>query len=202
MITIEKVTQQIQIKKPIKPIERKAAILVPIVTIDSELQLLFQVRSQNLKWQPGDICFPGGHIEPTDLTPEHAAIRESHEELGIPSNDITILGELPKFNATIGMIIYPFVGKIESLKQLNLNKNEVEHIFTVPIEWFRNNNPHKATMLVGHKPDDDFPFALLPNRPKEWQNRSKHTVYFYHYNQYTIWGLTAQIIKHFIDTIG
>ena len=201
MITLEKITDILKTTKHPKQINNKAAVLIPIVKVDNQLHLLFQIRSHKLKWQPGDICFPGGKVEIEDINPEQTAKRETCEELGLSINEITILGQLPKFIATLGMIIYPFVGKIDSIDDLKLNFDEVESIFTVPLEWFKNNQPVHATMQVGHKPDNDFPYNLLPNRSKDWQKRSEHLVYFYHYNNYIIWGLTAQIIKQFINII-
>ena len=201
MITLEKITDILRTTKHAKQINNKAAVLIPIVKVDNQLHLLFQIRSHKLKWQPGDICFPGGKVEIEDINPEQTAKRETCEELGLSINEITILGQLPKFIATLGMIIYPFVGKIDSIDDLKLNFDEVESIFTVPLEWFKNNQPLHATMQVGHKPDNDFPYNLLPNRSKDWQKRSEHLVYFYQYNNYIIWGLTAQIIKQFINTI-
>ena len=201
MITLEKITDILKTTKHPKQINNKAAVLIPIVKVDNQLHLLFQIRSHKLKWQPGDICFPGGKVEIGDINPEQTAKRETCEELGLSINEITILGQLPKFIATLGMIIYPFVGKIDSIDDLKLNFDEVESIFTVPLEWFKNNQPLHATMQVGHKPDNDFPYNLLPNRSKDWQKRSEHLVYFYHYNNYIIWGLTAQIIKQFINII-
>ncbi|MBI0027647.1 hypothetical protein B5S43_10975 [Gilliamella apicola] len=201
MITLEKITDILRTTKHAKQINNKAAVLIPIVKVDNQLHLLFQIRSHKLKWQPGDICFPGGKVEIEDINPEQTAKRETCEELGLSINEITILGQLPKFIATLGMIIYPFVGKIDSIDDLKLNFDEVESIFTVPLEWFKNNQPLHATMQVGHKPDNDFPYNLLPNRSKDWQKRSEHLVYFYHYNNYIIWGLTAQIIKQFINII-
>ena len=201
MITLEKITDILKTTKHPKQINNKAAVLIPIVKVDNQLHLLFQIRSHKLKWQPGDICFPGGKVEIEDINPEQTAKRETCEELGLSINEITILGQLPKFIATLGMIIYPFVGKIDSIDDLKLNFDEVESIFTVPLEWFKNNQPLHATMQVGHKPDNDFPYNLLPNRSKDWQKRSEHLVYFYQYNNYIIWGLTAQIIKQFINTI-
>lgn len=201
MITLEKITDILKTTKHPKQINNKAAVLIPIVKVDNQLHLLFQIRSHKLKWQPGDICFPGGKVEIEDINPEQTAKRETCEELGLSINEITILGQLPKFIATLGMIIYPFVGKIDSIDDLKLNFDEVENIFTVPLEWFKNNQPLHATMQVGHKPDNDFPYNLLPNRSKDWQKRSEHLVYFYHYNNYIIWGLTAQIIKQFINII-
>ncbi|WP_081300224.1 NUDIX hydrolase [Gilliamella sp. Choc5-1] len=202
MITIEKITKQIQKKQIIKCVDNKAAVLLPIVHVDDQLELLFQVRSKKLKWQPGDICFPGGRVELTDINPEHTAKRETAEELGIAFNQITILGQLPKFIATLGMMIYPFVGTINSLDDLQLNHDEVEQIFTVPIKWFIDNQPQCATMFLGQKPADNFPFDVITNRSTNWQKRSEHAVYYYQYQNWVIWGLTAQLLKFFIDTIG
>ncbi|MCX8663859.1 CoA pyrophosphatase [Gilliamella sp. B2840] len=201
MITLEKISDILKTTERPKQIKNKAAVLIPIVKVDNQLHLLFQIRSQKLKWQPGDICFPGGKVEIEDINPEQTAKRETCEELGIPINEITILGQLPKFIASLGMVIYPFIGKIDSIKNLKLNIDEVESVFTVPLDWFKRNQPVHATMQVGHKPDNDFPYNLLPNRSKDWQKRSEHLVYFYQYNNYIIWGLTAQITKQFINTI-
>ncbi|OCG14697.1 NUDIX hydrolase [Gilliamella sp. WF3-4] len=201
MITIENITKQIQKKQATKLVDNKAAVLLPIVEVNHQLHLLFQVRSEKLKWQPGDICFPGGRVELADPNPQYTAKRETVEELGIAYNQITILGQLPKFIATLGMIIYPFVGTISSLNDLQLNHDEVEQIFTVPVEWFIHNRPMSATMFVGHKPADDFPFNIITNRSQNWQKRSEHPVYFYQYRNRVIWGLTAQILMHFIETI-
>ncbi|MWN31614.1 MULTISPECIES: NUDIX hydrolase [unclassified Gilliamella] len=201
MITIERITKQIQKCTTIKRVDNKAAVLLPIVHVDDQLQLLFQVRSKKLKRQPGDICFPGGRVELADINPEYTAKRETVEELGLPLNQIKILGQLPKFIATLGMMIYPFVGTINSLDDLQLNHDEVEQIFTVPIAWFIDNPPQRATMFIGHKPADDFPFDIIVNRSANWQKRSEHSVYFYQYQDWVIWGLTAQLINLFIENI-
>ncbi|MCO6556767.1 MAG: CoA pyrophosphatase [Gilliamella sp.] len=201
MITIENIAKQLQKKENTKFIDNKAAVLLPIIDIDHQLHLLFQIRSRKLKWQPGDICFPGGRVELSDTNPEYTAKRETVEELGIPFKHITILGALPKFIATLGMAIYPFVGTINSLDDLQLNHDEVEQIFTVPIEWFIQNPPQRATMFVGHKPSDDFPFDIIVNRSPKWQKRAEYSVYYYQYHNRVIWGLTAQILKFFIEKI-
>ena len=112
MITIENIAKQLQKKENTKFIDNKAAVLLPIIDIDHQLHLLFQIRSRKLKWQPGDICFPGGRVELSDTNPEYTAKRETVEELGIPFKHIIILGALPKLIATLGMAIYPFVGTI------------------------------------------------------------------------------------------
>lgn len=201
MITITEITQKIQDSKRIEESENKAAILVPIITINNQLELIYQIRSKSLKWQPGDICFPGGHIEQSDLNPQAAARRETHEELGIPLDEITVIGKLPEIKATFGLHIYPFVGQIASLDNMKINTDEVENIFTVPIDWLIQNQPQQASMQVGLKPSADFPFDLVPTRSKDWQKSTEHRLYFYRYKHDVIWGLTAQITKAFIDMI-
>lgn len=201
MITLENITQRIKKRNNSKYTKDKAAVLLPIVNIEGKLALLFQVRSKKLRWQPGDICFPGGRMDDSDLTPEQTAKRETCEELGIPLSEIFILGELPKFIASFGLMIYPFVGQITTLANLKLNTNEVEEVFTVPIEWFINNSPQHSIINLGHKGTDNFPFHLIPNITSEWQKKSDHNILYYSYNNHIIWGLTAQVLNDFINTI-
>ena len=68
----------------------RSSILIPLIQVDEEWHILFEVRSFTMRKQPGDISFPGGRIDSTDETPLEAAIRETHEELGIDPATINI----------------------------------------------------------------------------------------------------------------
>ncbi len=68
---------------------RGAAVLIPIVREKTGAAFLMEVRSQNV-WQPGEICFPGGHIEAGE-TPIGTALRETKEELGIDPASLKLL---------------------------------------------------------------------------------------------------------------
>ncbi|MDG2702973.1 CoA pyrophosphatase, partial [Vibrio parahaemolyticus] len=59
----------------------KAAVLVPLVQVDGEWHVLFEVRSLTMRKQPGDISFPGGKLDGGE-TAQEAALRETYEELG------------------------------------------------------------------------------------------------------------------------
>lgn len=178
----------------------RSAVLIPLVEIHGKWHILFEVRSKKLRQQPGDISFPGGKIDETDLSPLHAAIRETSEELGILEKDIEVLAELSPLVTNPSFVIYPFVGMIE-YEKISFNKHEVEEVFTVPLEWLLNYEPILHNVLVDIKPADDFPFHKIMNGSKyQWRTRSIEE-WFYEYNQYTIWGLTARILKYFLEIL-
>src|SRR5271167_3900735 len=66
---------------PVAPIA--AAVLIPLVERESELTVLLTQRASQLKNHAGQISFPGGRIEPEDLGPRAAALREAQEEIGL-----------------------------------------------------------------------------------------------------------------------
>lgn len=177
-----------------------SAVLVPLVKKDGKLGVLFEVRSAKLKWQPGEICFPGGRIEPWDLTFEATAVRESQEELGVPTEDIQVLGPLNYVVSHIGIILYPFAGHIRDINKLNPNADEVAETFVVPLDYLLNYEPLLANMEVSTRPLPGFPLELLPGEyPRDWKKRTSYPVLFYRYGGYVIWGLTARVLHNFIE---
>lgn len=179
----------------------KSAVLIPLVKIQGEWSILFEVRSLFLKSQPGDICFPGGHIEPHDETPMETAIRETCEELGLEEKHIEVLGPLDKFVPSSEFILYPYIGVIHSLEDLNIEEQEVAEIFTVPLSWLLTHEPETHIVEAEMKPGEDFPYDNIPGgRNYKW--RTRHIVeLFYNYDNHSIWGMTARILQHFLSII-
>lgn len=179
----------------------RSAVMVPLVQVDGEWHVLFEVRSLSMRRQPGDISFPGGRIDPTDATAEAAAIRETHEELGIDPSAIRVLGQMSAFIPTSSFVVYPFVAIIDDHVTYKFNEEEVEEVFTVPISWLLNYDPYVHRVPVQPMPLTDFPYEKIANGNQyQWRTREIEE-WFYDYQQYTIWGLTARILKHFVDTI-
>src|SRR5690625_1025004 len=110
-----------------------AAVLLPLVYEGGELCVLFEVRAHHLNSQPSEICFPGGRIDPTDVSPKAVAIRECSEELGLPKSDIQAIAPLDIVVTPFRGIIFPFVATIKDIQAIKINDNEVDHIFTIPL---------------------------------------------------------------------
>lgn len=90
-MTLEQLEEKLRGREPgLMDASGQYAVLVPLVEREGKLHILYEVRSQDMRRQPGEVCFPGGRIE-GDETPEACAIRETEEELGIPTASITVL---------------------------------------------------------------------------------------------------------------
>lgn len=175
-----------------------SAVIVPLIRQGKAWHVLFEVRASNLNRQPGEICFPGGRIEP-DESPLEAAMRETSEELGIGVESIKPLGSLNYVVATMGVILHPFVAYISEEAALSINHNEVAEVFTIPLDWLIDTEPQEAYMEVATRPMEGFPFHLLPpTYPDDWKRRKSYTVLFYEYKQYVVWGLTARVLNSFV----
>ena len=178
------------------------SVLVPIIEINDELHLLFEVRSETLKTQPREICFPGGRMEP-DETHLACAVRETCEELNLSSDKINVMGPMDFLVLPYNLILYPFLGFIncKDVGSIPFNKDEVAEIFTVPLEYFLENPPLSHPIEIQSRIDPDFPFHLIQQGADYHWKSGKYPVYFYSYENYVIWGITARIIKNLVELI-
>lgn len=179
----------------------RTAVLLPLVRHEQTLSLLFEVRSHEMRGQPGEICFPGGHMDQGDLHPLDTALRETSEELGITRSSIETLGPLDTLVTPFQLIIYPHVGLIRPDTPISPNPREVQEVFFVPLDYLFNTSPVLSHLRVRMKPQADFPFQLLPNGENYQWKEGRYPVYFYQYRHYRIWGLTARILHHFLELI-
>ncbi|WCN38249.1 NUDIX hydrolase [Aneurinibacillus uraniidurans] len=179
----------------------RAAIMIPLVEKDGKWHILFEVRASTLTRQPGEICFPGGKIDPSDKNEQEAAIRETCEELGIQPDDVEVIADLGVLIPPYSSSIYSFVGRIRDEKRLSPNKAEVDEVFYVPLSFFLENEPQVHYIQLAVKPDEDFPFDLIPlGKEYKWRT-TRLPEFFYQYDGKIIWGLTARIVQEFISVI-
>lgn len=177
---------------------RRSAVIIPVIKINEEVQVLFEVRSRKLNSQPGDICFPGGRIDKGE-TPKEAALREISEELGI--SNIEIVNELDTVVRYDGIIIHPFVGIINDVKEININGDEVDHVFFVPLDYLINHKYLEVNSTIKIDRPKDFPYDLIVNKENYKFREAGYRSLFYKYEDYNIWGITAEMLQDFLDNL-
>ena len=153
-----------------------AAVLIPMVAYEDELRVLLTKRTSHLHDHPGQISFPGGRTDPEDLSPEHTALREAEEEVGLPSHQVEVLGCLPHYLTITGYQVTPVVALIEPGCQYQADEFEVAEIFEVPLSFLM--NPHHHEHRMWQSPEGERRFYAMP------------------YENKFIWGATAGMLRN------
>jgi 8-oxo-dGTP pyrophosphatase MutT (NUDIX family) len=112
-----------------------AAVLVPLVDRPEELTVLLTQRAAHLNDHAGQISFPGGRIEASDRDPEHAALREANEEIGLMAEQVAPILRLDDYETRTGFLIYPVVALVTPPLELKLDPFEVADVFEVPLAF-------------------------------------------------------------------
>lgn len=178
---------------------RKSAVMIIIVNEDGVDKLVLEKRALTLAKQPGDICLPGGGIDPGE-TPREAAVRETREELGLTEDEIDVIGPMDFFISPYGQIMYPFVARTK-VTEFFFSPFEVDSVLKVPLDFFIETEPMRYDMDVSPEIGDDFPYDLIQNGRQYKFSKGVSTQYFYKYQGHVIWGFTARVVKSFIDII-
>lgn len=170
------------------------SVLVPLVEKDGEPHLLYEIRSDSLKKQPGEVCFPGGKIE-EDETAEECAVRETTEELNIKAEDIKIIAQLDYMHTYSNFTLYSFLGKIDYnvYKSVSINLSEVKEVFLVPASFLAEAEPIIYTFDVVPDVGDDFPYERINSKTGYNWRKGKSIVPIYEFEGKVIWGLTGRI---------
>ena len=178
---------------------RPCALLVPLVEKNGEWCLLYEVRAQGLSLQPGEVCFPGGRMEPGE-TPVECALRETQEELGISAEKIEILGEMDIAMHSGGFPVHPVLAVLDKdwNSLLKLNDAEVEQVFTIPLPYLRYNAPRKARIERQYRALDPMSQVDLVASDKRAKLETT-TALFWPYEGKLLWGLSARITQWLLD---
>ena len=169
-------------RPPAGRVLRPAGVLIAVRSGPSGADLILTKRSSRLKHHPGQIAFPGGKVEPGDGGPVGAALRESHEEVGLPQDRVTVLGTLPQHETVTGFLVTPVLGIVSGEFTPLPEAGEVEEVFTVPLA-------HVTTL------------ANFRVERRRWQDEWRR-YYAVPYGPYYIWGATARILRGLADRLS
>ena len=177
------------------------SVTIPLIETEEGLSMVFEVRAAGLKTQPGDICFPGGRMEEGE-TALQCALRELKEETGISPSDLRVLGQFDTLHEFSGHTLYTFAVSLapQALQKARLNQEEVAELFTVPLKFFRENTAEIYDIDVVSDVSD-FPYDKTGISPDYKWRKGKNLLPLYRYEDKIIWGITARIVKWFIEQI-
>ncbi len=158
---------------PVHDARKQAAVLMA-VTDGPRPSLILTERPKTMPSHPGQVAFPGGRIDPTDVDALDAALREAEEEVGLPRHLVDVLGEMDMFHTGSGYDITPILGVVPHDPPLVRNEYEVDEIFTAPLDFVLDPANHTRHTV-------------------EWSGAPR-SYYEMYWEGHRIWGVTAGII--------
>ena len=167
---------------PLAPGPVAAAVLIPLFLKNGDYHILFTKRAENMTHHRGEISFPGGVSQPEDTDILQTALRETWEEVGIAPQEVEILGVLDDFLSIHNFLVTPFVGFVAAGHQLRINPDEIDRIVEVPLGYL---------LTPG----------IFQIREWSWQGRTIPLLFVLH-GKDSIWGLTAAMLKQFLEIIS
>jgi len=156
-----------------------AAVLIPLFERNGELHVIFTKRTDDVEHHKGQVSFPGGTMEKTDANSFETALREAEEEIGIKKNVVEVIGAHDDFATPSGFLITPVVAFLSKVPSFSLNTAEVTEVFDVPLSFFLDSRNELVEQRVHDGKIID--------------------IYRYHYGRFEIWGVTAAILRAFVQ---
>ena len=161
---------------------RPAAVLIPLVRHKGGMTVLLTQRASHLKDHAGQISFPGGRFEPSDVGYESTALRETEEEISLSRDRVEVIGRLDTYMTRTGFEVTPVVAFVEPPIRVKPDPREVAAIFEVPLVFLMDRINHKRAS----------------------RNVCGTTRYFYamEYREYYIWGATAGMLVNLSELLS
>jgi 8-oxo-dGTP pyrophosphatase MutT (NUDIX family) len=158
-----------------------AAVILPLFNKNDEPHILFTVRTDKVLHHKGQVSLPGGAWEAEDASLAQTALRETYEEVGIPPEDIEIIGQLDDFPTISDFLVTPFVGIIPYPFKQRINPDEVAELLEVPLSLFLTD-------------------AYFEMKTRKFGDKV-YPIYYYKFNDAVIWGVTGYILNRFIEQV-
>ena len=159
----------------------QAGVLVPLRPSRSGTELIFTRRTDTVLTHKGQISFPGGALEASDASVVEAALRESHEEIGLDPGRVDVLGQLDDVPTVVsGFVITPVVATVDvNPADLRPAPLEVKDLLVVPLSRLLDPAVHRAEERVA--------------------DGMRFTIHYFTIDQDVIWGATGRILDQFLQ---
>ncbi len=184
-ISIETIGLKIKKDIPASTLVYKNLAAVHILILEnSTMDVVLTKRSSFVGNHKLEISLPGGAKERKDADLYQTALRETCEEINICKSSVHYIGCIDPFDTHYGLRIFPFISSIPDYKFMQASPNwEVDEIFTIPLFWFLDKKN-------------------LNTKELQVDQTSKRQVYYFkEYHGQVVWGITAAILKDFVDNI-
>jgi 8-oxo-dGTP pyrophosphatase MutT (NUDIX family) len=162
-------------RRSLPPDPAPAAVLLPLIE-GERLSVLLTQRASGLRTHGGQGSFPGGRIEAHDGTPQAAALREAHEEIGLEARFVSVAGYLPDHVVITGFRITPVVGFVSPGFELSLDQTEVQRTFDVPVDYVFDARNFRRQPRRLMRSGEEVEFCDIP------------------FGEHVIWGATAGML--------
>jgi 8-oxo-dGTP pyrophosphatase MutT (NUDIX family) len=157
-----------------------AGVMLLLYPMDGELHTVFMKRNEYKGAHSGQISFPGGKFDSSDIIFLDTALRETHEEFGIPEADIEVLGKLtPLLIPVSNFLVYPFVGFINNRPHFKIDPLEVSYLIEVELNRLLHPDTKKTEFQIHGNYQGQVPFFEI--------------------DHHKIWGATAMILNEFLE---
>ncbi len=163
---------------------RQAAVLAPFVLVKSEWHLLYTRRSDSLRNHTGQVSFPGGAMDDSDLSPIETALRETYEEIGVSEEALDIIGIMPVMKTNSNFLVTPVLAVMKWPVPLVISEAEVSKVFTIPLTWLA--DPHNWE-------------ERIYNHPSGWYGS---VIFYEEFGGELLWGITASITHRILELIN
>jgi 8-oxo-dGTP pyrophosphatase MutT (NUDIX family) len=158
---------------------RQAGVLLLLYPIHGVLHLVLTVRTPDLNHHSGQVSLPGGGWEEGDASLQETALREAHEEIGIVTDGLELLGPLtPIYVPPSNNVVHPFVAYASQRPVFDPDPTEVAELLEVPLQLF---------LGPATRREEDW----------TWRGAPLH-VPFYAVGEHKVWGATAIVLAEFV----
>jgi 8-oxo-dGTP pyrophosphatase MutT (NUDIX family) len=157
---------------------RPAGVLIAV----QDGRVILTKRASHLKHHPGQVAFPGGKVDPGDAGPEAAALREAHEEIGLPPHLVQVLGHLPQHETITGFLVTPVLAHVTAPFVVRPEAGEVDEVFTVPLSYLADPANYRIEGRV-------------------WRGTWRR-YYAVPWGPYYVWGATARILRGLAERLA